>query len=107
MQIRAALPEGKEGAVSGTSFAAPFVTAVAAVAYRDTGLESRGQGAATPLDPKSMMLAQLFGKDELKTRDPVYGYGLVKAPETCGEQRWRSTVTPLSPAPLAGTCRGR
>jgi subtilisin family serine protease len=39
VQIRAALPEGKEGALSGTSFAAPFITALAAVAYQDSGLE--------------------------------------------------------------------
>jgi subtilisin family serine protease len=99
VQIRAALPEGKEGALSGTSFAAPIVTALAAVAYQDSGLDRAVKARQTPLNPKSMMLAQLLGKNQTKKLDPIYGYGLIKAPERCGEQRWISTVTPLSPAP--------
>jgi hypothetical protein len=98
VQIRAALPEGKEGALSGTSFAAPFVTALAAVAYRDSGLDSAVRAGQTPVDPKGMMLAQLLGKNEMKKHDPVYGHGLIKAPERCGDQRWISTVKALPPA---------
>ena len=99
VQIRAALPEGKEGALSGTSFATPIVTALAAVAYQDSGLDRAVKARQTPLNPKSMMLAHLLGKNQTKKLDSIYGYGLIKAPERCGEQRWISTVTPLPPAP--------
>src|SRR5207344_1621084 len=84
VQILAALPGGKEGLLSGTSFAAPFVTAVVAVAYRDTGLEKAAKDGRGRLDPKGVMLAHLFRKDELQTRSPIKGYGLVRAPEKCG-----------------------
>jgi len=99
VQIRAALPEGKEGALSGTSFATPIVTALAAVAYQDSGLDRAVKARQTPLNPKSMVLAHLLGKNQTKKLDSIYGYGLIKAPERCGEQRWISTVTPLPPAP--------
>jgi Subtilase family len=105
VQIRAALPEGKEGALSGTSFAAPFVTALAAIAYRDSGLDRAVRSGQAPLDPKGMMLAQLLGKNELKKRDPVYGHGLIKAPEKCGEQRWMSSVT-AAPLPASALAPG-
>ena len=52
VQILAALPGGKEGLLSGTSFAAPFVTAVVAVAYRDTGLEKAAKEGRGRLDPE-------------------------------------------------------
>ena len=68
VQILAALPGGKEGLLSGTSFAAPFVTAVVAVAYRDTGLEKAAKEGRGRSIPRGVMLAQLFGKDELKKR---------------------------------------
>ena len=101
VQIWAALPKGEVALVSGTSFAAPFVTAVAAVAYRDTGLQEAAGGRAA-LDPKSTMLVQLFGKDGLKARDPVYGRGVVKAPEACRGKGWGPTVktTPPARAPI-------
>jgi subtilase family protein len=108
VQVRIALPDGKEGAQSGTSFAAPFVTALAAVAYRDSGLDAAVQKGRTSIDPKNMMLPQLVGTNELKKRDAVYGYGLIKAPERCGDQRWLSTVTalPRGRAPAAPVAFG-
>jgi hypothetical protein len=97
--IWAALPKGDVALLSGTSFAAPFVTAVAAVAYRDTGLQDAAWGRAA-LDPKQTMLMQLFGKDPRGERDPVYGRGVVKAPATCGGKGWGPSVK-MAPSPAA------
>ena len=94
VQIWTALPNGKEGMLSGTSFAAPFVTAVAAIVYQDTGLERAAKAGRGPLDPKRVMLAQLYGNDPPKPHSPVYGLGVIKAPTACGRQAWGSIVTP-------------
>ena len=106
VQILAALPGGKEGLLSGTSFAAPFVTAVVAVAYRDTGLEKAVKEGRGRLDPKGVMLSHLFRKDELQTRSPIKGYGLVRAPEKCGSgggsDSWASIVKPTPSVPYRG-----
>ena len=83
-KVRSDITEGKEGALSGTSFAAPIVTALAAVAYQDSGLDRAVKARQTPLNPKSMMLAHLLGKNQTKKLDSIYGYGLIKAPERCG-----------------------
>ena len=69
-----------EGALSGTSFATPIVTALAAVAYQDSGLDRAVKARQTPLNPKSMMLAHLLGKNQTKKLDSNYGYGLIRAP---------------------------
>ena len=111
VQILAALPGGKEGLLSGTSFAAPFVTAVVAVAYRDTGLEKAAKEGRGRLDPKGVMLSHLFRKDELQTRSPIKGYGLVRAPEKCGSgggsDSWASVVKPTPSVPTAATVLAR
>jgi hypothetical protein len=104
VQIRAALPDAKQGILSGTSFAAPFVTAVVAVAYQDSGLNRAVRAGQGSLDPKGMMLARLFSKDEQKRRNPIYGLGLIKAPLTCGsggDQPWLSVVKPTPSVPVA------
>jgi len=100
VQIRTALPDEATGFLSGTSFAAPFVTAVAAVAYQDSGLESAVRTGQEPLDPKGLILARLFSRDDLKTRNPIYGHGLLKAPSTCGHVKPAPTA-PVAKAPLA------
>jgi hypothetical protein len=54
------------------------------------------------------MLAQLLSKDQLKTRNPVYGHGLMRAPSTCASARsWVSSVKlePLQPAPVFSAAR--
>ena len=111
VQILAALPGGKEGLLSGTSFAAPFVTAVVAVAYRDTGLEKAAKEGRGRLDPKGVMLSHLFRKDELQTRSPIKGYGLVRAPDKCGSgggsDAWTSVVKPTPSVPTAATVVAR
>jgi hypothetical protein len=98
VQIRTALPEGKQGLLSGTSFAAPFVTAVVAVAYQDSGLDRAVKAGQGSLDPKGIMLTHLFSKDQLKKRDPISGLGMIKAPQACGSQGWGSIVKLAPPA---------
>ena len=103
VQIWSAQPDKREGMLSGTSLAAPFVTAVVAVAYADSGLASASQRAAG--DPKSTILAKLFPGGSGK--DPIYGRGLVKAPAACGvkelpQQPWASIVKQVpTPQPAA------
>ena len=108
VQIRTALPGDKEGVLSGTSFAAPFVTAAVAAAYRDSGLEGAVKQGGNPRDFKGQMLAQLLSNDQLKVRSPVYGHGLMHAPSTCASARsWVSSVKPepLQPAPVPPAAR--
>ena len=99
-------PTGRRLALlTGTSFAAPFVTSVIAVAYRDTTLERQIQSGHGPFDPKGTILNQLFGKGGLKKKDTTYGYGIVKAPASCGggQHGWGSIVKLTPPAhPPAG-----
>jgi len=105
VQIRTALPGGKDGLVSGTSFAAPFVTAAVAVAYRDSGLEAAVKQGGEPVDLKRLMLSQLLSKEQLKARSPVYGHGVISAPSKCaGSRSWASRVKPQpsTPAPIPG-----
>jgi len=102
VQIRTALPGGKDGLVSGTSFAAPFVTAAIAVAYRTSGLEVAVKQGEEPVELKRHVLAQLLSKEQLKTRSPVYGHGVISAPSTCaGSRSWASRVKPQPAAPAA------
>ena len=85
VRIWTALPDRKEGMLNGTSFAAPFVTAVAAVTYNSTPLRAQLAEGRLPLDPKGAMLAafriERLGNGE---RNEQYGLGLVKAPSSCG-----------------------
>ena len=72
--IWTAAPGRKEGYRSGTSFAVPFVTAVAATHYRQLAKPS-----------KSSLLGVVATKDLGPTgHDQVYGHGLILAPTTCG-----------------------
>ena len=86
VKIWTALPDNKEGMVTGTSFAAPFVTAVAAVTYNTSRMKTLLGDKRGPLDPKAAMLAA-FSIDKLGNGEPddqrVYGLGLVKAPSSC------------------------
>jgi hypothetical protein len=97
VRVRAALPDGREGLVSGTSFAVPFVTAIAAVTYRDTSLNYSMWVRRPPLTPVREMLERLkidpIGGVKLKERDPVYGFGMVRAPHKCtGSDGWITSM---------------
>ena len=73
VRIWTALPDGREGYRTGTSFATPFATAVLAL-----------QRSTTISEPEEQLL------DNLKTiplgtgeRNPIYGRGLLQAPSEC------------------------
>jgi subtilisin family serine protease len=81
VRIWTALPNNKEGAMSGTSFAAPFVTAIVAAIYKQTLLPElidKNHSRA----PEAVTLAHL--STSKLTRDEKVGLGLVQAPPTCG-----------------------
>ncbi len=86
VDIWAAVPGAREGYHTGTSFAAPHVTAVLAVEARDA-LKNEVSQSEDPLydkNDKNAILAASRVQDlgELG-RDPIYGRGLLLAPETC------------------------
>lgn len=77
VDIWTALPGGGHGFQSGTSFAVPYVTAVAAAMYR-----------SIPVKQKSELLRRLTFHDlGAAGRDPIYGRGLILAPDTCAPQQ--------------------
>ncbi|HJU30928.1 MAG TPA: S8 family serine peptidase [Hyphomicrobiaceae bacterium] len=106
VQILTALPDGQLGMLSGTSFAAPFVTSVVAVAYEDTQLARAAGNGADHEAPKAVMLSKLFGKEELAKRSPVYGHGVIRAPAYCGKQMWSAAVAPVGAPTAASTIGG-
>lgn len=91
VDIWTAVPGGREGFYTGTSFAAPFATALVATLYRDN---------PTPL--KEKMLARLEYDDlGLPGRDSTYGRGLALAPRTCAPTP--SVAETPAPPPTWGT----
>jgi hypothetical protein len=102
VRIWTALPDNKEGMLNGTSFAAPFVTAVAAVTYNSTPLRAQLAEGRLPLDPKGAMLAafaiERLGNGE---RNDQYGLGLVKAPSRCGPATPPTLATVKKPPAVA------
>lgn len=73
VNIWTALPDGRMGYRTGTSFAAPFVTSAVSAIY-----------ASTPAKTKAAILHRLKYRDlGPPGRDPIYGRGLVLAPEAC------------------------
>jgi hypothetical protein len=73
VDIWTALPDGRMGYRTGTSFAVPFVTSAVSAIY-----------ATTPAKTKAAILHRLKYKDlGPPGRDPIYGRGLVLAPEAC------------------------
>jgi subtilisin family serine protease len=86
VRIWTALPNKKQGMLSGTSFAVPFVTAIAAATYNN--IPMKAEAGLTPFNPKTELLARLsFDKLGIGQsggeRDPVFGLGLVQAPISC------------------------
>lgn len=73
VDIWTAVPGAREGYYSGTSFAAPFATAIVAVAYRDSRRKD-----------KESLLTRLQIQDlGAAGRDAIYGRGIVAAPASC------------------------
>jgi Subtilase family len=76
VDIWTALPGARQGSQTGTSFAAPFVTAIIAASY--PAAEWR---RGIPAKPKSVLLERLSTKD-LGDKH-IFGRGLLQAPTTC------------------------
>jgi hypothetical protein len=104
VDVWTAFPGNKEGAQSGTSFAVPFVTAIAAAIY---GTAKPAQPVGGIVDAKRALLSHMVTADlGEKGRDLIYGLGLVQAPKTCaaapsqaepGELSW---VPPMQQSPV-------
>jgi subtilisin family serine protease len=102
VRIWTALPDNQEGLLNGTSFAAPFVTAIAAVTYNRTSLKALVHDGPVPLDPKGAMLAA-FAIEKLGNggRNDQYGLGLAKAPSKCEPAPPPSVATVKEPSAVA------
>ena len=80
VRIWTALPNSKAGVQSGTSFAAPFITAIVASIYKHALLPASSD-ASRPRIPEAVTLAHLSTKNNI--RDDAVGLGLVTAPSSC------------------------
>lgn len=74
VNIWSAVPQGREGYHTGTSFAAPYVTAMLATVYNSAEQKQKEEF----INRLSIMDLGTPG------RDPVYGRGLALAPTKCG-----------------------
>ena len=84
VRIWTALPNSRAGVQSGTSFAAPFITAIVASIYKHALLPAISDGSK-PRIPESVTLAHL--STEKIVRDDTIGLGLVTAPSDCAAGR--------------------
>lgn len=86
VDIWTTLPGAQQGYHSGTSFAAPYVTAALATMYR------RLDGTS-----KSQVLQQVSYRDLGDPgRDPVYGNGMLLAPPSCGAESVANSAPAVS-----------
>ncbi|HKJ61289.1 MAG TPA: S8 family serine peptidase [Hyphomicrobiales bacterium] len=76
VDIWSAVPDGREGAHTGTSFAAPHVTAMLATVYQSA---KRAQNKEELFNHLKMIDLGPPG------RDPIYGRGLMLAPTNCDD----------------------
>ena len=83
VRIWTALPNNREGALSGTSFAAPFVTAIVAAIYKQTLLPQISDPSHSRA-PEALTLAHL--STAKLVRDEKVGLGLVRAPSAVRQQ---------------------
>ncbi len=100
VRIWTALPNNREGALSGTSFAAPFVTAIVAAIYRQTLLPQISDPNHSRA-PEAVTLAHL--STTKRVRDEIVGLGLVRAPSNCAAvERELAPSAKLPPSIQAG-----
>jgi len=95
VEVWTALPNRREGVQTGTSFAVPFVTSVIAVNYPTADMRADGN----PLAPKRRALAVLQKNVKAigdRGRNPVFGVGLVQAPNHC-DARMPETLISAGP----------
>jgi hypothetical protein len=102
-KIVTAYSGNQEVMASGTSYAAPFVTAIAAVSYKASSLPASISRGQVPFDPKGAILRALsirpLGDDG--ARNNQYGLGLAKAPTTACPPASQPTAAPAKKAPPA------
>jgi Subtilase family len=91
VRIWAALPNNKEGLQSGTSFAAPFVTAIVAAIYKKVVVPALGNPRKRHLE--AAVLAHLSTAKSERDKDKVVGLGLVRAPSNCAPRSQRPVPT--------------
>lgn len=98
VEIWTALPGSRESFQSGTSFAVPFATAVLATVTADSGVRRK----------EDLLNRVRYVDLGAPGRDPVYGRGLIVAPERCGPGRAPdpnppavATTVATSPVPSA------
>ncbi len=93
VNIWSAVPHAREGFHTGTSFAAPYVTAIAATLYNSAAYNRKDE----LLNRLQIMDLGPSG------RDPIYGRGLVLAPTKCGLTDGTVAQVPERPRqPLSG-----
>ncbi len=76
VQVLTALPDGRQGYRTGTSFATPFITGLLAA------MPAVRNGASDKVEMLSRISFQDLGESG---RDNIYGEGLPKAPESCND----------------------
>lgn len=99
VDIWSAVPNGREGFHTGTSFAAPYVTAMLATLYNERA-DARN---------KDELLNQLKVIDlGPPGRDPIYGRGLMLAPTSCGggNGKWVAPALPSRGEPIPAAKSG-
>jgi hypothetical protein len=104
VRVWTALPGERQGFLSGTSFAAPFVTAIVAATYDATPMKTVGSHKRRTFNPKEEMLARMaiekLSTGEAGTRDSVFGLGLVHAPANCAPSSRPEAVAAVEQSPV-------
>jgi hypothetical protein len=105
VRVWTALPGERQGFLSGTSFAAPFVTAIAAATYNSTPMKVAARNQAHPFNPKGEVIGRMavekLGAGGPGTRDGVFGLGLARAPQICAPPMESQAPIAEAPAPTA------
>jgi subtilisin family serine protease len=110
VRVWTALPGERQGFLSGTSFAAPFITAIAAATYNGTPM--RTAPAPGAFHPKEEVIGRMtierLSSGDPGGRDPAFGLGLAHAPASCAPPSRSSPQVaeegaPAGPGPLVLT----
>jgi subtilisin family serine protease len=103
VRVWTALPGERQGFLSGTSFAVPFVTAIIAASYDAAPMKTAGSDKRRTLSPKEEAMARMaiekLGAGEAGTRDSIFGFGLVHAPANCAPSSRPEAVAAVERSP--------
>jgi hypothetical protein len=112
VRVWTALPGEAQGFLSGTSFAAPFVTAIAAATYNSTPMKAAARDQEQGINPKDEVIGRMaiekLGDGPPGTRNGVFGLGLARAPTGCSppmgsQSRVAERPTHVEPGPMVRT----